>query len=287
VLSDLARHIELSPDGIWRTSASARVSFPDDGNRLCFVIEDSSFWFRHRRNCLLALLERFPPPGTFFDVGGGNGYLSSAVQNAGRQVVLIEPGEDGARNAQTRGVQHILCGRLEDAGFQPATLPAIGLFDVLEHIEDDRAFLQLCRSLQPPGARLYLTVPAFQLLWSGEDELAGHYRRYRRAELIALLEAAGYEIEFSSYLFEFLVLPVLALRTIPYRLGIRRRRETEAGVRADHATPRGVGRALLNRLMQRELAAMKRQHPLRSGTSIVLVARHRLPEALDRVRASP
>jgi SAM-dependent methyltransferase len=273
VLSDLARDIELGPDGIWRTSASARVSFPDDGNRLCFGVEDASFWFKHRRDCLLALLKRFPPAGTFFDVGGGNGFMSAGVQSAGHEVVLIEPGEEGARNAQKRGVQHVLCGRLEDAGFESGTIPAIGLFDVLEHIEDDRTFLQLCRSLEPPGARLYLTVPAFQLLWSGEDKLAGHFRRYRLAKLTQLLESNGYAVEFASYLFGFLIAPVLLRRALPYRLGFKPTRESEESLRADHIPRGGLTARLIDALCRRELRRIRQGKPLRAGTSILLAAR--------------
>lgn len=54
------------------------------------------------------------------------------------KVVLLEPGPDGVRNARRRGVRQVLRGTLEAAGFLPDSIPSAGLFDVLEHIEDDR-----------------------------------------------------------------------------------------------------------------------------------------------------
>ena len=80
--------------GIWYTSSAKTVSYPGEGNALCFQLEDSSFWFRHRNDCILAAAERFSPLEPFFDIGGGNGFVSAALQHAGREVVLIEPGQE-------------------------------------------------------------------------------------------------------------------------------------------------------------------------------------------------
>ncbi len=104
---EIAPNLELNPAGWWQTRASPEVSYPGEGNALCFLVEDSSFWFRHRNRCILEILRRFPPPGTFFDVGGRNRYVARAIQDAGLEVVLIEPGIDGVRNALRRGVR---CG---------------------------------------------------------------------------------------------------------------------------------------------------------------------------------
>ena len=67
-----------------------------------------------------------------------------------------------------------------------------GLFDVLEHIPDDAGSLGgVHRLLAPGGGRLYLTVPAYPWLWSPEDELSGHCRRYTLAGLRRVVERAG------------------------------------------------------------------------------------------------
>ena len=90
-LSEFASHIERDAEGLWTARAVSSVSYPEDGNQLCFDIEDSSFWFRHRNNCLLQAVNSLPPAGTFFDIGGGNGYVAQAIQNAGFETVLVEP----------------------------------------------------------------------------------------------------------------------------------------------------------------------------------------------------
>lgn len=85
-------------------------------------------------------MRMFSPPGAVFDIGGGNGFVALGIKNAGREVVLVEPGPEGVRNARVRGLTTIICSTLEDAGFLKHTIPAIGIFDVLEHVEDDTAF---------------------------------------------------------------------------------------------------------------------------------------------------
>ncbi|MDA7629059.1 hypothetical protein N8843_10560, partial [Verrucomicrobia bacterium] len=66
--------------------------------------------------------------------------------------VLVEPGPAGAMNANHRGVKTVIQSTLEDAGFAPDSLPSAGLFDVVEHIDNDVDFLRLIHSyLQPQG----------------------------------------------------------------------------------------------------------------------------------------
>jgi SAM-dependent methyltransferase len=73
-----------------------------------------------------------------------------------------------------------------------AAFDAIVCLNVLEHIEDDAACLVNLRRCLAPGGRLLLLVPAFQGLYGTMDELAGHYRRYGRAELARKLLDAGF-----------------------------------------------------------------------------------------------
>src|SRR5205807_25061 len=72
----------------------------------------------------------------------------------------------------------------------------LGLFDVLEHLEDDCAVLKALRSLLSPAGSLLITVPASRALWSYFDVSAHHCRRYDVAELREKLTASGYEVEF-------------------------------------------------------------------------------------------
>jgi SAM-dependent methyltransferase len=76
---------------------------------------------------------------------------------------------------------------------------SVVLVNVLEHIEDDAAALRDILTGLRPGGTVVLFVPAFQALYSEFDRLVGHYRRYRKGELAALVRGAGFEVVESRY----------------------------------------------------------------------------------------
>ncbi len=259
--------------GIWRARHTAPVSYPEEGNAACFQLEDSSFWFRHRNRCIEAAVERWVPTGFILDVGGGNGYVAGGLIAAGHPTALLEPGDEGARNARNgRHIPDVICGTLQSAAIKPSTVPAIGLFDVLEHIEDDRRFLGELHRVLVPGGLIYVTVPAYQWLWSITDVEAGHYRRYTRRELASRFAAAGFDLQYETYFFEPLLPPFYLMRTLPFRLGFTRPREI-GRYETEHA---GGGRwlsDLLQALLAREVTAIQEGRSLATGTSCLLVAR--------------
>jgi hypothetical protein len=273
-VEELATKVNRDEDGIWYSGVRSSISYPESGNGRCFELEDTSFWFNHRNRCIVELLKRFPPHGVFFDVGGGNGCVSLAIQNAGWPVALVEPGIYGAKNARLRGIDTIISSTFEDAGFLEGTIPAAGIFDVLEHVPDDLGFLQLLtRSLRDQG-RLYLTVPALAGLWSAEDDEAGHYRRYTCDTLGRVISQAGLELEYLTYFFTFLPLPIFLLRSLPHRLG--KRRSTERSVernRTEHHPPSGLSSFVVRTFMDREVTNVRFGCKMAIGSSCLAVAR--------------
>lgn len=264
-------------DGLWVARRASAISYPDAANDAFLAIEDSSYWFRHRLDCLQAVIDQFPPGGDLYDIGGGNGFVAAGLERAGWPTVLVEPGR-GAVNARRRGLARIVQATLLDAGFAAGSMPAAGAFDVVEHIPDDVAFLQELRTALQPGGRFYCTVPAWPALWSEEDESAGHHRRYTPHSLARVLRAAGYEVEFLSPFFGWLMAPLFLLRTLPSRL----RRAPAAPhqwnehTTADHRLPAGLA-PLVSRLHAREIAALRARRPMRTGTSLLCVARNASP----------
>lgn len=74
--------------GVLRSDKTVALSYPSTGNDVCFSLEDTSFWFRHRNNCILEAVRRLPPQGEILDIGGGNGYVLDERMPA----LLLEPG---------------------------------------------------------------------------------------------------------------------------------------------------------------------------------------------------
>jgi SAM-dependent methyltransferase len=273
-LNRVCSGLQLRENGIWYATKKAEISYPEEGYETCFEVEDNSFWFKHRNRCILSLIQQYPPEdnGPIFDIGGGNGYVSREISKSGFDVVLVEPGIDGVRNAKKRGVDQIICSSFEDAKFLPKSLHAVGLFDVIEHIENDLSFLKAINPLLKRGGKLYITVPAYSFLWSNEDVLAGHNRRYTNKTLSEKLNVTGFSVNFCTYIFRPLPLLIFLLRTIPYIMGITKETINKAHVSREHAAKNKMFGQFLDVVLSPEIRNIHQNSPMSFGGSCLLVA---------------
>jgi glycosyltransferase involved in cell wall biosynthesis len=92
----------------------------------------------------------------------------------------LESDEDAAR-LQKHGFDSVVC------------------LNVLEHIEDDRGALLRIKRMLAPGGHVLLFVPADQKLFGTMDTQVGHFRRYSRETLDAVLREAGFEVVKLTY----------------------------------------------------------------------------------------
>lgn len=270
----IAKNLTFHEKGFWMpATASEAISYPEDGNELCAEIEDHSFWFKHRNNVIIEGLKNYPVPnGAFFDVGGGNGYVSKGLIEAGIDCLLIEPGMKGAARAVERGVKNVICATLESAGLEKHSISGVGLFDVVEHIEDDKGFLENIRSFMQPQGRVYITVPAYNFLWSNEDVYAGHFRRYTLSSISDVLAKAGFSIEYATYFFSFLPPGIFLLRSLPSLLGKKQRASVEES-RKQHQTDKSGGNGILNKLLEAEIKRIRAKKVIPFGGSCFVVAK--------------
>ncbi len=263
----LGGRFERDAQGIWQAAEREPISYLEEGNEQCFELEENSFWFAHRTACLEAVVRRFPPAGTIYDIGGGNGFVTRRLIDAGFDSVLVEPGEAGARNAVRRGIPTVVCATLATAQFRPGSLPAAGVFDVLEHIDDDASFLRQIHEALAPQGRLYITVPAHSWLWSDDDVVAGHFRRHTIGGMMRRLRAAGFRTLYSTYLFSLLPAALFALRSIPSWFGQRSLpRENYGRLHQPHA------RGFTDRVWENELRWIQNGKRIPVGSSCLLVA---------------
>lgn len=273
-IQDLASGLTLGPDGIWYAGGTSPVSYPADRSQFCYQIEDRSFWFRHRNRCIAAAVAGHPPPegSAIVDIGGGNGFVTRALIEAGFDAILMEPGPAGARHGRDRGIDKVICASVDAAGLIDGAIGAIGLFDVVEHVSDDREFMTLLARKVRPGGRLYATVPAYSMLWSREDEDAGHYRRYTLGRFCDLLADAGFGTLYSTYLFRWLPGPIFLLRSLPFRLGLGRRRFAAGAIRRQHGVDRAFVGRCMNALFEPEVRRIREARTMHFGSSCLVVA---------------
>jgi SAM-dependent methyltransferase len=274
-MTDLTNYTNalVEKNGIYFSEKETDISYPESGNEDCFQIEENSFWFKHRNNCITEAVLKYAAGKTFFDVGGGNGFIAKRLESEGIPTVLVEPGLKGCLNAKSRNLQNVICATLENAAFRESSIPAIGLFDVVEHIGQDVAFLKAIQEILAENGLVFITVPAYKALWSNEDDDAGHFRRYTTKQLEDKLAAAGLEALYSTYIFSILILPVFLFRTLPSKLGLNKNSGDAEKHKKEHQANKGIVDDILKRIWNFELDRIKKGKKLPFGGSCFVVAR--------------
>jgi SAM-dependent methyltransferase len=149
----------------------------------------------------LKIVQRYLPPGRVLDVGCASGLFLRLAQNAGWQVVGLEPSEALFEKASTavEGRGEVYRLTLEEADLAPATFDAVTIWDVLEHVPDPLGFMKTCRSLLKPKGHLFLNIPNLdskEARWLGTQWpllLAEHLNYFNPPSLRLCGEKAGIE----------------------------------------------------------------------------------------------
>lgn len=198
------------------------ISFPKDSYESFELsqLNNLGTWEEIRASKILNLMNKHNID-TLWEIGAGNGSVSRYLSRFGKVVYCVEPLKSGASTLAKLGFT-TFWGTLESLQLPNSSVQAIGLFDVLEHIEDPAEILSEVNRCLEPGGYLILTVPANNWLFSDFDISIGHFRRYSRKKLNLLLKGNNFSVLRIDYFFMILVLPALILRAIPYRLGRRR-----------------------------------------------------------------
>lgn len=178
-------------------------------------------WETARAEIAVGLLSciKFPVGASIIDIGCGDGYALRKISHAlnagsclGIDVSLLP---ENIRKINYDFAKEGIDGYVSE-NFQKAYSFAlaheVGLMtfmDVIEHVKDPHRFLtdtvRGCRLAR--GTSVFITVPAFQSLFSFHDKYFGHYRRYSKKKLLELVKSCGFRTIDSGYFFTSLLLP--------------------------------------------------------------------------------
>ncbi len=241
------------------------------------IEEDRHWWFATRTRAILMLLDKYAGPGKngrqVLDVGAGAGNMMHHLAHYG-EVIGLEFNPKPIPIAHRRGLD-VRQGSAAAIPFADESFDLVALLDTVEHIADETAVFAETFRVTKPGGWMVVTVPALMWLWSQNDVINLHQRRYSTADLRRKLQAAGWRLPFCSYNFT-LIFPLSAGLIVGRRW---LRREPEMGsphfdddayqVEMEPAPP--WLNALLAGVGKLEVALLRRT-PLPIGTSIIAVA---------------
>lgn len=136
---------------------------------------DGHWYYLSKGRALQKFLGHLKVPEVL-DVGAGSGIFSRQLLAEGRcdSAVCLDVNYDseGIENYRGKTISFVKDLR------PPFLQKLIIMMDVLEHIQDDGAFLKHYVDNLSRGGYVLITVPAFQFLWSGHDVFLEHHRRY-------------------------------------------------------------------------------------------------------------
>jgi 2-polyprenyl-3-methyl-5-hydroxy-6-metoxy-1,4-benzoquinol methylase len=176
------------------------------------------WWWRARNRYVLDYLESIVTQqsfGSILDVGCGNGLLFEELAKFGIPEG-VEPNSSVVSNETQKSWQIFLCHF--DDEFQPGkTYGLVLMLDVLEHMADPNGALRHAIRLLSPGGVLVLTVPAFAIAWTSDDDINHHLTRYRRRTINEIAASSGMNVSLSRYFFHW-TLPVKAMIRLKERI---------------------------------------------------------------------
>jgi SAM-dependent methyltransferase len=175
------------------------------------IPEDYHWWFSSRTRALTAVMDRLlpkTPNSHLLDVGCGAGNMIHHLAEYG-EVKGIEIDPRPVKMARQRGYDVDQFDATQPLPFPDCSFDAVTALDVIEHNQDDLAILADSYRVLKPSGHIIITVPALMWLWSHNDDINVHVRRYTAAELKQKLAQTGFIVRRVTYN-NFFIFPLAA-----------------------------------------------------------------------------
>ncbi|MCX6900154.1 MAG: class I SAM-dependent methyltransferase [Verrucomicrobia bacterium] len=181
------------------------------------AVEDYHWWYVGLHDLVIrsvqgeaAWLKR---PLNILDAGCGTGRLCELMQPFG-PVTGCDAHPLALEATAQRGIGRVLHCDLAVDEMGAESYDLIACMDVLYHrgVTDEEAVLKKLRRSLKKGGLLIIQVAALESLRGSHDVAVHTRRRYRRGEVVRLLEGAGFTVEFASYRLLPWFLPALLWR---------------------------------------------------------------------------
>ncbi len=231
--------------------------------------EQSHWWFVGRRNLVLDQIDQFYKNRqdlNILDVGCGTGLNMQYLAKYGT-ATGVDLSPVALKFCQERGHHRLVMAPMEHLPFADNSFDLITALDIVEHLDDDLAGLKEIQRVLKPGGRAVILVPAYMFLWSLQDEVSSHKRRYVAQELHKVAESSGLVAERLTYA-NTLLFPVI----YSGRMALKVLRRYNTSIQNENGLHPGWSNEILKTIFKAE-APLLRRFNAPFGVSILLIAR--------------
>ncbi len=243
-----------------------------------YQIEDRHFWFKTRQAIVSVLTKQiisdFQQGYLVMEIGCGTGNLLKTLENTclNGSVLGLDLFWEGLAFAQERTKAGLIQARAECMPFSREQFNLVGIFDVLEHLENDESILHKIQEMLKPGGKLLLTVPAHGDLWSSFDMVSYHQRRYTTSELTEKLIRSGFTIDYLSECMQVLYPLAKLRRKAPILLEPTKEKKRSQKRFKQELAVMPVINEIAFQVLKMELKQIRQRKPIARGTSIIAIA---------------
>jgi SAM-dependent methyltransferase len=235
------------------------------------------FWMEWRLAATLRFLRgvgaSLESPLCALDVGGGHGILRLQLESNTVWKIDLADVNSAALVRCAPGRGRTLCyDVMEQHGDMIGRYDVVLCFDVLEHIRDERPFLEAIAQHIKPGGLLVMSVPAVQGAYSAYDRILGHHRRYNAGDMRETMAGCGLTVLRTAY-WGLLLMPALVARRLlmPASVTDRLDHEQRTAVMRNGCVPPARAADILFRIAGRVEQAIPFRLPI--GSSLLSAAK--------------
>ncbi len=177
-----------------------------------YELDQNYWWFvgvRSMVDTLLALsVSNKKNLGKVLDVGCGTGALLDKLKDRSEELWGLDVSEEALNFCRMRGHKNLVLADATKTGLLSDYFDVITAIGVIEHIKDDKAFINEMRRILKPGGVIIILTSSFPFLWSIHDVANEHIKRYYLREFKSEMGEGGFSTIRISHMNFFLFLPI-------------------------------------------------------------------------------
>jgi 2-polyprenyl-3-methyl-5-hydroxy-6-metoxy-1,4-benzoquinol methylase len=148
--------------------------------------------------------------GNILEIGSGIGNISKFFIAEGYLITLSDYNQEyclslSSKYSHLPNVEEVITLDLQNPNFEKdyidykSKFESIYLLNVIEHLQDDKLGMLICKYFLKPGGSVITLAPSYDFLYCNLDKQLGHYRRYTAKKLSSVMEAVDLKVVSTKY----------------------------------------------------------------------------------------